>query len=165
MQSIDDMTHFPLRESIEEFSDSVHCSRQILYLADNAGEIFFDRLLIEQLPHEKVTLAVKGGPIINDATRRDAMAAGLDDLVDLIDTGSDAPGILLYNCFTKFRRHFANADLIISKGQGNYEALHRSPLNIFFLFKVKCSHVAGQLGCPINSGVFMWNRISEERIR
>jgi damage-control phosphatase, subfamily I len=158
MQSINDMMHFYLRESIEEFRQSVLGARQILYLADNAGEIVFDRLLIEQLPREKMTLAVRGAPIINDATRQDAIAAGLDELVDLIDTGSDAPGVLLEECSSEFRRHFANADLIISKGQGNYEALQGSTQNIYFLFKVKCSLLAEQLGRPVESGVFMRNR-------
>ncbi len=157
MQSIKDMMHFHLRESMEEFRQSVLGARQILYLADNAGEIVFDRLLIEQLPHKKITLAVRRAPIINDATRRDAIAASLDELVDLIDTGSDAPGVLLEECSSEFRRHFANADLIISKGQGNYEALHGSTQNIYFLFKVKCSLVAEQLGRSLNSGVFMRN--------
>jgi uncharacterized protein with ATP-grasp and redox domains len=159
LQSINDIVSFRMQESVEEFRESVNDARQILYLADNAGEIVLDRLLIEQLSYEKVTLAVRGAPVINDATRRDAIAAGLDELVDLIDTGSDAPGILLNDCSTEFRRHFANADLIISKGQGNYESLQGSPQNIYFLFKVKCLHVAAQLGCPINSGVFMRSRI------
>ena len=93
------------------FGMAVSAAKDILYLADNAGEIVFDKLLIEQLPLEKVTVAVKGSPIINDATLEDAETAGLTGLVDVIDNGSDAPGTVLDDCSEDFRRHFDEADL------------------------------------------------------
>ena len=83
---------------IEEFRNAVRRAGKILYLADNAGEIVFDRLLIEQLPVEKVTVVVKGGPVINDATMEDAEFAGLTEIVEVIDNGSDAPGTILESC-------------------------------------------------------------------
>jgi hypothetical protein len=139
----------------EEFRAAVECAERILYLADNAGEIVFDRLLVERLPMEKVTLAVRGSPVINDVTLADAQQCGLADLVKVVDNGSDAPGTVLAECSVEFREIFNNADLIISKGQGNFETLSDADANIFFLFKVKCALVAEQTGHKIGSQVLM----------
>jgi len=99
--------------------------------ARNAGEIAFDRLLIEQLGPARVTVAVRGGPVINDATRADARAVGLHEISEIIDNGSDAPGTLLDDCSQEFKRCFIEADLILAKGQGNFEMLSDEPCNIF----------------------------------
>ena len=107
-------------------------SVSVLYLADNAGETLFDRVLIESL-ELPVSYAVKAGPIINDATHEDAVAAGIDQIAEIIDNGSNAPGTLLDQCSELFRKRFAQADLIIAKGQANYESLSDSPAPIFFL--------------------------------
>jgi len=138
---------------LEAFRVAVNQATRILYLADNAGEIVFDRLLIEQLPLKRVALAVRGAPIINDVTRVDAQAAGLDGLVEVIDNGSDTPGTVLAECSEEFQKRFFEADLIISKGQGNFETLSDSLENIFFLFKAKCSVAADQVGCPVGTQV------------
>ena len=135
------------------FRRAVEEARNILYLADNAGEIVLDRLLVEQLPLERVTVAVRGGPILNDATLIDAHAAGLCDLVEVIDNGSDAPGTILGDCSAEFLQRFAGADLIISKGQGNFETLSDENANIWFLFKVKCSAVSTHVGLPVGTHV------------
>ncbi|MBN1787157.1 MAG: DUF89 family protein [Sedimentisphaerales bacterium] len=135
--------------AIEEFRDAINNAQRILYLADNAGEIVFDRLLIEQMPVGKVTVAVKGAPIINDATMEDAKAADLGKIVKVIDNGSDAPGTILESCSDIFREYFDKADLIVAKGQGNYETLNDVDKNIFFILKVKCPIVARDLDCAI----------------
>ena len=127
----------------------------ILYLADNAGEIVFDRLLIEQLPTEKITVAVRGFPIINDATMEDAVAVGLTDIVNVIDNGSDAPGTILETCSDKFLSCFDQADLIIAKGQGNYETLSNIDKNIYYILKAKCPVIASDLGCPVGQMVLI----------
>lgn len=137
----------------ERFFQAIARAGSILYLADNAGEIAFDRLLIEQILPERVTLAVRGAPVINDATLTDAQAVGLDEIVAIIDNGSDAPGTLLDDCSPEFRRRFAEADLIIAKGQGNFETLNDQPGNLFFLFKVKCSLVAHHVQQPLGTQV------------
>jgi len=134
---------------IEEFRNAVNQAEKILYLADNAGEIVFDRLLIEQLPAEKITLVVKGKPVINDATMEDAEFAGLTEIVEVIDNGSDAPGTILESCSQDFRNRFENADLIIAKGQGNYETLSDLDKSIFFVLKAKCPVIARHLDCEI----------------
>lgn len=139
------------RESLEVFKHAVSRAGEILYLGDNAGEIVFDRLLIEQLPCEKITFVVKGGPVLNDAVMEDAKIVGLTDVVDVIDNGSDAPGTILENCSETFRRRFDQSDLIIAKGQGNYETLSDVDKNIFFLVRPKCSVLARHLGREIGS--------------
>ena len=116
----------------------------ILYLADNAGETVFDRVLIETLK-KPVTYVVKAGPIINDATREDAVAAGLEPVADIIDNGSQAPGTLFSQCSADFRQLFEQAELIIAKGQGHYESLSDVPGPIFFLLKAKCGVIARNL--------------------
>ncbi|MBN1514714.1 MAG: DUF89 family protein [Phycisphaerae bacterium] len=140
--------------AVEALRQSIVSAGDILYLADNAGEIVLDRLLIEQMPLGRVTVVVKGGPIINDATREDAEAAGLADMVEIIDNGSDAPGTVLDLCSPSFRERFDAAELIIAKGQGNYETLsecgHR---NLFFLLKVKCVIIARDLRCRLGDMV------------
>ncbi len=134
---------------IEEFRNAVGRAEKILYLADNAGEIVFDRLLIEQLPVEKVTVVVKGKPVINDATMEDAEFAGLTEKTEVIDNGSDGPGTILETCSQTFRDRFEDADLIIAKGQGNYETLSDVDKNIFFVLKAKCPVIARDLGCEV----------------
>ncbi|BBO79864.1 hypothetical protein DSCO28_04300 [Desulfosarcina ovata subsp. sediminis] len=149
----------PLVGPLATFRLALHEAHNILYLADNAGEIVFDRLLIEQLGPERVTVAVRGAPVINDATLEDATEAGLDDFVSVVDNGSDAPGTLLEDCSETFRRRFDSADLIIAKGQGNFESLSSAKRNIFFLFKVKCSVIASHVGLPQGTHVLAMPKI------
>jgi len=139
----------PLDGDVEGFSEVVSDAEHILYLADNAGEIVFDRLLIEQMQMKKVTVAVRGSPVVNDATIVDAQAAGLAERVEVINNGSDAPGTLLHECSEAFLRRFNNADLIIAKGQGNYETLSDVDKDIFFLLMVKCPAVAKHARCGV----------------
>jgi uncharacterized protein with ATP-grasp and redox domains len=143
----------PVFGEIEELYYAITSSKKILYLGDNAGEIVFDRLLIEELPADKITFVVRGGPIINDATMADARTTGMTDLVKVIDNGSDAPGTIIEECSDTFKQIFTNADLIIAKGQGNYETLTDVHKNIFFILKAKCSVIAKHLGCELGSFV------------
>ncbi len=150
-EAIEGALSAPLNGDVGAFAEAVSSARRILYLADNAGEIAFDRLLIEQMPVEKVTLAVRGAPVINDATIVDAQVAGIPGLVEVIDNGSDAPGTILEDCSPEFRRRFDQADLIVAKGQGNYETLGDVPKDIFFVLKAKCPVIARHLGCHVGS--------------
>jgi uncharacterized protein with ATP-grasp and redox domains len=137
--------------NIDILCDSIDSAKNILYLGDNCGEIVFDRLLIEQLPVDKVTFVVRGGPIINDVTMADAKETGMTELVNVIDNGSNIPGTVLEKCSKEFRKCFAHADLIIAKGQGNYETLSSCEKNIFFLLKAKCPVISGHMGCEQGS--------------
>jgi len=163
-RSVRNALNEPFDGDVDAFRQAVDKARNILYLADNAGEIVLDRLLIEQLPAERVTLAVRGGPILNDATMADAEAAGLCDMVKVIDNGSDAPGTILSDCGEVFLRRFARADLIIAKGQGNFETLSDEPANFYFLFKAKCPVIAGHVGLPLGTHVLLHSsRVPELR--
>ena len=141
----------PFNGEIADLSEAISRAQSILYLADNAGEIVFDRLLIEQVSPSRVTVAVRGKPVLNDATLTDAEATGLTQLVEVIDNGSDAPGTLLDDCSEAFRRRFDSADMVIAKGQGNYESLSDVDRDVFFAFKAKCPVIAVELGCPVGS--------------
>ncbi len=150
-QAMESALSGPLDGDVARLRQAVGASDAILYLADNAGEIVFDRLLIERLPTEKVTLVVKGGPVINDATMEDAAVAGLTELVEVIDTGSDAPGTLLETCSDGFVARAAGFDLVLAKGQANYETLSDRAKHTFFLLLVKCDVLARDLGCDRGS--------------
>jgi uncharacterized protein with ATP-grasp and redox domains len=132
---------------LEAFARAVNDAGNILYIGDNAGEIVFDRLLIEELPQDKITFAVKGAPVLNDATMEDAEMTGLTDLVEVVANGSDAPGTILEACSAGFRRHFEQSDLVIAKGQGNYECLNDASKDVFFILMAKCRVIATDLGC------------------
>lgn len=140
---------------LDAFRKALSRAQNILYLADNAGEIVFDRLLIQEMGPERVTLAVRGFPILNDATMADARAAGLHEMVRIIDNGSDAPGTILEQCNEDFNRLFHRVDLIIAKGQGNFETLGDVQHSIFFLFKVKCPVIAHHSGRPLGTHVLL----------
>lgn len=155
--TIKNCLELPIRgNSINEFKEAVSEADKIMLLGDNAGEIVFDRFLLGQLPRERVTYVVKGEAIINDATMEDARETGLTELVRVIDNGADAPGTEMRLCSSNFIREFRKADLIISKGQGNYETLSdESGKDIFFLLKVKCPVVARDIGYDIGDMVLM----------
>ena len=140
---------------LSRFEAAVRDADEILYLADNAGEIVFDRLLIEVLPVDKVMVAVKGSAIINDATMEDAVVAGLPRIVEVIDNGDDAPGTLAEGCSEEFRERFGRADLIIAKGQGNFETLSEAEKHIFFILRAKCPVVAKRFGCAPGTSILL----------
>lgn len=128
--------------------EAVHRANKILFIADNSGEIVFDKLLINELPKEKITYVVKGEPIVNDATMEDAIEVGMTDLVRVIDNGADVQGTILDLCSDAFKKEFEEADLIIAKGQANYETLTELEYKeVFFLLKAKCKSIADSLGC------------------
>ncbi len=128
----------------------IGAAKDILYISDNAGELVFDRLLIERF-QEKITLAVRGAPILNDATRHEVGISGIPPSVRVIDTGDNVPGVMLDDCSPQFKDAFRKADLIIAKGQGNFESLDDTDRPIFFLFKAKCDVVARNLGVELGS--------------
>jgi uncharacterized protein with ATP-grasp and redox domains len=141
---------------ITQLRESAQKSEDILYLADNAGETFFDRILIGELVKRdiNVTYVVKGGPILNDATLRDAEMAGINSVAKIVSTGTDCTGILFSECSKRFLREFENCSLVISKGQGNYESLNDvKNKEIFFLLKIKCPIIAEDIGAKKASTV------------
>lgn len=147
-----------LEESISvddypSFSEAAAGAGEIIYLLDNAGEIVFDRLLIEELVKmgKKVRAVVKGSPVLNDVTLDDALQTGLNGVCEVIDNGCDGIGTILEWTSREFRESFDRADLIISKGQGNFETLYGTGEKAYFLFQAKCDVVARELGLPFGS--------------
>ncbi len=141
-------------DSFAAFEKRVNAAERILYLGDNCGEAVLDRLLIELLPTDRVVFAVRGKPILNDITPVEVPQVGIDQICRVIDNGHDAPGTILHECSPEFRAVFDRADMIISKGQGNFETLQNCPRDIFFLMKVKCEVVARETGLPLGSIFF-----------
>ena len=141
-----------------QFKEALNKVDTIIYLADNAGEVVFDRLLIEELVKElgkEVIYVVKGKPIINDALIEDAIFCGINKVTKITSSGSDAPGTILKHCSPEFMELYQDAELIISKGQGNYEALSEEDRPIFFLFKAKCPVIARDVGCNVGDMVLV----------
>jgi hypothetical protein len=134
----------------EALQSALDEAESVLYLADNAGETVFDRLLIETID-APVMYAVKGHPIINDATVEDARAAGVDQVAKVMSNGSDSPGTLLKTCSEVFRRTYDEAKVIIAKGQANYETLSDEGPRVFFLLQTKCAVIARDVGLPVGS--------------
>ncbi len=146
--------------SLPELESDLTGAENILFLADNAGELVFDAPLVEYLLRfGKVKVAVKSVPVINDATMEDARASGLPSEAELIENGSDCVGTILEMCSEDFRKAFGDADLIISKGQANFETLDDvKDANIYFLFKAKCDVTAGIVGVSRDSLCAVSNR-------
>ncbi|HDP24203.1 MAG TPA: DUF89 family protein [Deltaproteobacteria bacterium] len=134
-----------------ELKERLALGGNVLYLADNAGEIVFDRLLIQQIGPERVTCAVRDMPVINDATLSDATRSGLSQICRVITSGSRAPGTPRQMWTDEFRQHFQEADVVISKGQGNFETLSHIDRDVFFLFMVKCGVISREVGAPLHS--------------
>lgn len=128
---------------------------RVLVLGDNTGETVFDKVLLAALAGEgrEVVYAVRGRPIINDATLTEAHEAGVDAYATVISSGSAAPGTILADCTPEFRDLFRDADVVISKGQGNFESLSASGRPVYFLLKAKCVLIARRLGTDVGDYV------------
>ncbi len=136
---------------------------KVLYLTDNAGEIYFDLPLYEYIRDRsrKTILVVKGGPSLNDLTRTELKSAGLEKLFDTVmDTGTDGAGIDWENVSRDFLDLIASADLVISKGMANFETLYPRDVSapVFFLFKVKCEPIQNYIQAPANSFMALWKK-------
>ena len=122
---------------------------RILYVADNAGELGLDLLFIEHLGIERVSLVVRGAPTLNDVTREDAAFFGLDERMPILDTGSDAPGLIVEQAGDELRRALGDTDLVVAKGQGNYETMSGFARPVLFLLRAKCPVIARHIGVPV----------------
>ncbi len=136
--------------------DHIGRATKILYLADNAGEIVFDQPFLRLLPRDRLTVAVRGGAILNDATLEDARESGLMEIVRVVDNGAAIPGTWTPACSEEFRRIYDEADLIISKGQGNFETLFgRTTVPTWFLFRVKCRGIEVRTGRSVGTNLVL----------
>ncbi|MDD3297039.1 MAG: ARMT1-like domain-containing protein [Candidatus Omnitrophica bacterium] len=147
-----------------KFKRTVIKAENILYLADNAGETVFDRVLIEEIKSmdksKNIIYAVKASPVINDALLQDAVFCGIDKLATIISSGSNAPGTVLSLCTKSFLGLYRKADMVISKGQGNFEALSGARRPIFFLFMAKCPVIAEYANCNLGDIALLYSEVN-----
>lgn len=140
------------------FREDLATAGSLLYIGDNAGEIVTDLALVEVLrarfPSLRVTFAVRGRPVLNDVTRADAEAVGMDRLAAIVDNGTGIPGTQPSMVGPELRSALDRADVILSKGQGNYETLFPSGRNAYYLFLCKCDRFMKMFGVPRLTGIF-----------
>ena len=147
-------------KAVGNFKNDLKKAKKLVYLTDNCGEIVCDKLLIEEMQKYNkalsVTVIVRGGPVINDACADDAEQVGLTALqIDVIGSGCAIAGTPLEYISREAREKIENADIIISKGQGNFETLFPCGLNVYYLFLCKCANFTEKFGLPELSGVFI----------
>lgn len=143
-------------DNYEQLRDDLDGAKSVLYVLDNAGEVAFDKLVIQQLLDKDVTCVVRHSPVLNDATAEDAEAVSLSKLCSIIDPGVDFIGLPLDLCSAEFKEIFESADVIIAKGMANFETLEgSSPKNIYFVLMAKCPVVAGMLGVNVGDMVLL----------
>ncbi len=140
------------RNSLEA---DIKTAKTLLYLGDNCGEMCFDKLLISRIkklnPNCKIYYGVRGAAVINDNTYEDAVSVGMDEVAEIISNGDSSPGTVLHRVSPEFRAVFDSANVVISKGQGNFETLEDSGREIYFMLMTKCSVVAEAVGVPLGS--------------
>ena len=142
------------------FSERLESSRSVLILGDNAGEIVFDKPLVKTLKKlgKEVIYAVKGKPILNDATYGDALEVSMTELCKVVSNGSDKVGTWIEDCSEEFRDIFYGSDIVISKGQANFETLNDSDRDIFFLLIAKCEPIASETEGRVRELIFKYKR-------
>jgi uncharacterized protein with ATP-grasp and redox domains len=143
----------------ERLYNAIAAHDSILIISDNAGEIIFDRFLLDEALHmgKQAFVSVKSGPILNDATREDAEQGGITEPITIVEIGSSSLGIILDECTQDFRDLFWNAGVVVSKGQANYETLDDAPRSVFFILRAKCPIIAKPMGVSTGASVLLWH--------
>lgn len=159
LELLDKSVEEPLDEGTYcRFTQDLDSASHLVYLTDNCGEIVADKLLIrvlrERNPNLEITAIVRGMPVLNDATLEDAEAVGLTQTVKVIHNGNGVAGTQITLLSDEARHALGKADLIISKGQGNFETIHDCGLNIYYLFLCKCEWFSKRFGMERLKGVF-----------
>lgn len=146
-------------EELERMRKDIEKAKKIVYLTDNCGEIVLDKLLINVMRDinsaAEITAVVRGGNVLNDATMEDAEQVGLTAIARVIGNGSFVAGTCLGRISEEALKVIDDADVIISKGQGNFETLNRCGKNIYYIFMCKCSMFADRFDVPLCSGMII----------
>ena len=149
---VDEEEYISLKADIEK-------ARSIVYLTDNCGEIVMDKLLIEEIqkqnPNAQITVIVRGKPILNDVTMEDAIQVGLTEIVNVIGNGSEIAGTYLEDISEEAKNVIDDADVILAKGQGNFETLRMCGKNIYYIFMCKCEMFAKRFQVPRYYGMLI----------
>lgn len=142
-----------------ELTDDLENAEELVYITDNCGEIVMDKVLIGEIkkryPNLKVTVLVRGAEVINDATMEDAMQVGLTEITEVIPNGTDIAGTWLEEISEEAKKVLEEADVIISKGQGNFETLRKCGMNIYYIFLCKCDLFANTFQVPKLAGMLI----------
>lgn len=162
---LDDTDRYaPEEAEYRQFLADLKDAESLVYICDNAGEIVADRIAAEQLhaafPDLSMTFAVRGLPTVNDALRDDAIMAGLDRFGRIIDNGSDISGTEMAYLGEEMKAALKGADVIVAKGQGNFETMLGCGLNVYYSFLCKCSRFTDFFGVPSLTGMF----VNEKRL-
>ncbi|WP_458398421.1 damage-control phosphatase ARMT1 family protein [Anaerotignum sp.] len=150
----------PLSEdTYAKFTENLKTAKKLVYMTDNCGEVVLDKLLLETIAgialHVEKTIIVRGEPVLNDATMEDALQVGIEACGKVIPNGTNIAGTYIPWLSAEAKQAMEEADLLISKGQGNFESLHGCGLNIYYLFLCKCQWFMERFGLPQYSGVFI----------
>jgi len=160
MEFLEQAETLPLSEdTYKKFTETLKTARKLVYMTDNCGEIVLDKLLLETIakmaPHVECTIIVRGEPVLNDATMEDALQVGIENCGKVIPNGTNIAGTYIPWLSAEAKKALDEADILISKGQGNFESLHGCGLNIYYLFLCKCQWFMERFGLPQYSGVFI----------
>ena len=160
MEFLEQAETLPLSEdTYAKFTGNLKTAKKLVYMTDNCGEIVLDKLLLETIagiaPHVEKTIIVRGEPVLNDATMEDALQVGIEKCGKVIPNGTNIAGTYIPWVSAEAKKALEEADILISKGQGNFESLHGCGLNIYYLFLCKCQWFMERFGLPQYSGVFI----------
>ena len=160
MEFLEQAETLPLSEdTYAKFTENLKTAKKLVYMTDNCGEVVLDKLLLETIagiaPHVEKTIIVRGEPVLNDATMEDALQVGIEACGKVIPNGTNIAGTYIPWLSAEAKQAMEEADLLISKGQGNFESLHGCGLNIYYLFLCKCQWFMERFGLPQYSGVFI----------
>ena len=150
---------------LPRFKDDLKEAKLVLYIGDNYEEALFDTFLLTELLPRKVVFAVRSKPVLNDITLEDARRIGIDTVCTVIESGSTIAGTDLNESTREFLELYEQTDIVIAKGQGNYETLMDETRPIYFMFKIKCEVIAERSGYPVGHGVLLYNQYKKTRGR
>lgn len=146
----------------KELAEDILNSKTLLYLGDNCGEICMDKILLKKIkelnPNVKIFFGVRGKPVVNDSIAEDAYAVGIDEYAEVIDNGDGSLGTVLKRTSREFKEVYKKADVVIAKGQANYECLSEEKKKIYFLLMTKCDVIANDIGAPEKKMICMKNK-------
>lgn len=144
-------------EVLQRFADDVRNARRILYIADNYEEAVFDTFLLRSLHPQELVYAVRSAEILNDITLEDAKRLEMETICSVIESGSTISGTALEQATDEFLEYYHTADVVIAKGQGNFETLLQEKRSIYFMLKVKCGAISERTGHPIGTGLLYFH--------
>lgn len=143
--------------------EDISNAKILLYLGDNCGEICMDKILLKRIkelnPNVKILFGVRGKPVVNDSIAEDAYTVGIDEYAEIIDNGDGYLGTVLNRTSPEFKEVYKKADIVIAKGQANYECLSEENKNIYFLLMTKCDVIANDIGVDEKKMICMRNKV------